>query len=155
MPSAQWRQAAERGAAAALHWQRADRVGRASSVPSGVQRPSAEMPLRLKSVANPGFIPRHPPTRGLLFAAPAGLQPLAALSWVRQHQNAYAETGAAALNLVLPDQIQGSLRSSLGVRTLRPFPVGGMQWAFESLAASSHELTTARSVNASLATSPG
>lgn len=82
------------------------------------------------------------------------LQPLAALSWVRQTQNAYGETGAGALNLVLPEQSQQSLRSSLGLRTLHPFQAGATQAMFETRAAWSHEFKDTRSINARLAGDP-
>lgn len=96
----------------------------------------------------------HVETGYTLKAGSFDVQPLAALSWVRQTQNAYSETGAGALNLVLPDQTQESLRSSLGARTLHPFQVGSMQWVFETRAAWSHEFKNARSVNARLAGDP-
>ena len=96
----------------------------------------------------------HVETGYTLKAGSFDVQPLAALSWVRQTQNAYSETGAGALNLVLPDQSQESLRSSLGARTLHPFQVGSMQWVFETRAAWSHEFKNARSVNARLAGDP-
>ena len=79
------------------------------------------------------------------------LQPLAALSWVRQTQNAYSEAGAGGLNLVLPEQSQESLRSTLGVRTLHPFQVGATQAVFETRAAWSHEFSNPRNINARLA----
>ena len=82
------------------------------------------------------------------------VQPLAALSWVRQTQNAYSETGAGALSLVLPDQNQQSLRSSIGVRSLHPFQVGGTHAVFEARAAWSHEFSTTRNVSARLAGDP-
>jgi outer membrane autotransporter protein len=82
------------------------------------------------------------------------IQPLAALSWVRQTQNAYSETGAGALNLVLPEQSQQSLRSSIGLRTLHPFQAGATQAVFETRAAWSHEFNNTRSINARLAGDP-
>ncbi len=82
------------------------------------------------------------------------VQPLAALSWVKQTQNAYSETGAGALNLVLPDQSQQSLRSTVGVRSLLPFQAGATSVVFEARAAWSHEFNNTRSVNARLAGDP-
>jgi fibronectin-binding autotransporter adhesin len=82
------------------------------------------------------------------------VQPLAALSWVRQTQNAYSETGAGALNLLLPDQHQQSLRSTLGLRSLIPFQAGGTTAVFEARAAWAHEFNNTRSINARLAGDP-
>ena len=82
------------------------------------------------------------------------LQPLAAISWQRQTQNAYSETGAGALNLILPKQSQDSLRSSLGARTVVPFAMGGVPATLETRAAWSHEFKDTRSVNARLAGDP-
>ncbi len=82
------------------------------------------------------------------------VQPLAGLSWVRQTQNAYSETGAGALNLVLPGQSRESLRSSLGVRTLHPFQAGATHAVFETRAAWSHEFNATRNIDAYLAGDP-
>jgi outer membrane autotransporter protein len=82
------------------------------------------------------------------------LQPLAALSWVRQTQNAYSETGAGAFNLLLPNQRQESLRSSLGLRSVHPFQAGATQAVFEARAAWSHEFKNTRDINARLAGDP-
>jgi outer membrane autotransporter protein len=73
---------------------------------------------------------------------------------VRQTQNAYSESGAGTLNLVLPEQSQQSLRSSLGLRTLRPFQAGGTQAVIEARAAWSHEFNNTRTINARLAGDP-
>lgn len=82
------------------------------------------------------------------------VQPLAAISWLRQTQNAYSETGAGALNLILPKQSQNSLRSSLGARTVVPFDLGGAPAVFEARAAWSHEFKDTRSIDARLAGDP-
>lgn len=82
------------------------------------------------------------------------VQPLAAISWLRQTQNAYSETGAGALNLILPKQSQDSLRSSLGARTVVPFDLGGAPAVFEARAAWSHEFKDTRSIDARLAGDP-
>jgi outer membrane autotransporter protein len=58
------------------------------------------------------------------------------------------------LNLVLPDQTQQSLRSTLGVRTLLPFQAGGATAVFEARAAWSHEFSNTRSISARLAGDP-
>ena len=101
-----------------------------------------------------GIVSAHVETGYILKAEAYELQPLAALSWVRQTQNAYGESGAGALNLVLPEQSQDSLRSSAGLRTLRSFQAGGTQAVIEARAAWSHEFRDKRSVSAHLAGDP-
>jgi outer membrane autotransporter protein len=84
----------------------------------------------------------------------SGITPMAALSWLRQTQDAYDEQGAGALNLSVPGQRSESLRSMLGARAAHSFQATGVQWTIEGRAAWAHEFNDPVAASARLAGDP-
>ena len=84
----------------------------------------------------------------------SGITPMAALSWLRQSQDAYDEQGAGALNLSVPSQRSESLRSMLGARAVHTFHATGAQWTVEGRAAWAHEFNDPVAASARLAGDP-
>jgi outer membrane autotransporter protein len=84
----------------------------------------------------------------------SGITPMAAVSWLRQTQDAYAEQGAGALNLNVPAQRFESFRTLLGARAAHTFQASGARWTLEGHAAWAHEFDDPVAASARLAGDP-
>ena len=88
---------------------------------------------------------------GYTVAGRVDIEPFVALSWFRQKDDGYAETGAGALAMTVASHTTYSLRSSLGARIAHAFNFAGTRGSIEARAAWSHEFRDQAALSARLA----
>ena len=83
-----------------------------------------------------------------------GIEPFAALQWIRESQDGFTETGAVSVDLAVASRVLNSTRGTLGVRIDRAFEAGGGTGRVEVRAGYSREFSSTPSFSATLLGDP-